>query len=107
MVDPTVLNNVKRYLAALPSAGIHARFAVLYGSFARGEADEWSDVDIIVIAPEFDKEYHHSIVESLWGTRASIDCRIEPIPCGEREWETDGSRPVLEMARREGVVIAA
>lgn len=37
----------------------------------------------------------------------SADNRIEPIPCGEREWETDQSRPILEIARREGIVITA
>jgi len=32
--------------------------------------------------------------------------RIEPIPCGEREWETEQGRPVLEIARREAIIIA-
>jgi len=33
------------------------------------------------------------------------DSRIEPIACGEREWDADTSRPILEIARREGMVI--
>ncbi len=37
---------------------------------------------------------------------ASADNRIEPIPCGQREWEMDQGRPILEIARREGVIIA-
>jgi len=44
-------------------------------------------------------------VEKLWLATASADNRIEPIPCGEQEWETDGARPILEIARREGVII--
>ncbi|MHC4676218.1 MAG: nucleotidyltransferase domain-containing protein, partial [Planctomycetota bacterium] len=79
--------------------------AVLFGSFARGKADEWSDIDIIVIAPEFDEECDRSLVEDLWGARGSVDVRLEPIPCGEKEWETDDSRPLLTVARREGVVV--
>jgi hypothetical protein len=39
--------------------------------------------------------------------RAHTDSRIEPIACGEREWESNASRPILEIARREGIVIAA
>jgi hypothetical protein len=35
------------------------------------------------------------------------DDRIEPIPCGEREWESGDGRPILEIVRREGVVIEA
>jgi hypothetical protein len=38
MVDEAVLSAVRRYLAALPSVGIHPRRAVLFGSFARGGA---------------------------------------------------------------------
>ncbi len=106
MVEETVIGKVKQYLRSLPSFGIHANSAVLFGSFALGCADEYSDIDLIVIAPEFDGAREISLIKALW--RATVaDNRIEPIPCGEREWETDGSRPILEIARREGIVITA
>jgi len=97
---------VKRYLVGLAALGIHARKAVLFGSFARGQAGEYSDIDLVVIAPEFDGSREISLVKKLWQATVS-DSRIEPIPCGEREWETDQGRPVLEIARREGIIIAA
>ncbi len=105
MVESTVLDSIRRYIAALSEAGIHASRAVLFGSFATGRADAWSDIDLIVIAREFDGTKKLGLVEKLWQTRALADSRIEPIPCGEKEWETDESRPILEIARREGVVI--
>ena len=106
MVDSEIVAAVRRYLAALPDYGIHASRAVLFGSFVEGKADEWSDIDLIVIAPEFDAPHDIVLLEQLW--RATVtDNRIEPIPCGEREWETDGGRPILETARRKGVIIAA
>jgi predicted nucleotidyltransferase len=94
-------------MQAAREAGIHIRRAVLLGSHAHGTADEWSDIDIVVIAPELEGPADRRLVSTLWQLRASTDSRIEPIPCGEREWETDDSRPILEIARREGVVIAA
>ena len=106
MVDSGIVTVVRRYLAALPDYGIHARRAILFGSFVNGKTDEWSDIDLIVIAPEFDLPYEMALVKQLW--RATVtDNRIEPIPCGEHEWETDGGRPIIEIARREGVIIAA
>jgi len=107
MVDQAIVEVVKKYLDSLPAVGIHARRAVLFGSFARGNADEWSDIDLIVIAPEFEGICERSLVEQLWIVRAKVDDRIEPIPCGEREWESDGSRPILTIARSEGISIAA
>ncbi len=106
MVEDEVIESVKRYLASLPALGIHARRAVLFGSYVQGQADEYSDIDLIVIAPEFDGSREISLIKAFWHATAS-DNRIEPIPCGEQEWETDQGRPILEIARRESVIIAA
>ena len=106
MVEDAVIESIKRYLAALPALGIHARQAVLFGSYVQGQADEYSDIDLVVIAPEFDGSREISLIKALWQATVS-DNRIEPIPCGEREWETDQCRPILEIVRRECVIIAA
>jgi len=106
MVDQTIVASVQRYLAALPASGIHASRGVLFGSFARGEGTAESDIDLVVIAPEFDDGRDASLVKALW--RATVaDDRIEPIPCGEKEWESGDGWPILEIARREGGVIKA
>ena len=77
---------------------------VLFGSYAQDCASEYSDIDLVVIAPEFDGSRELSLIKNLWQATVA-DNRIEPIPCGEREWEIDQSRPIIEIARREGVVI--
>lgn len=105
MVESSIVNSVRRYLAALQSVGIHSRQAILFGSFANGRADKWSDIDLVVIAPEFDAPRDFELINKLWSATIGTDTRIEPIPCGEKEWETDQSRPILEIARREGTVI--
>ena len=105
MVDSSIIDSVRRYLVGLPRFGIHASRAVLFGSSVRGGATPESDIDLVVIAPEFDGPREIEQVEGLW--RATVaDDRIEPIPCGEREWEMEGGRPILDIARRDGVVIA-
>ncbi len=105
MVEGSIIAAIGRYVKTLGSFGIHTRRLVLFGSFARGDADEFSDIDLIVIAPEFDGLRERTLVEKLWEATISADNRIEPIPCGEREWERDQGRPIIEIARREGVVI--
>lgn len=105
MVDSAIADIVRRYISALSEIGIQAKRAVVYGSFARGESNRYSDIDLIVIAPEFDRPFSRDLVEELWKARLKADIRIEPIPCGEREWETEGGRPILDIARREGFII--
>ena len=105
MVSQPIDLVVRQYLQAAAQAGIHARRAVLFGSHVKGTADEWSDIDLVVIAPELEPPADRRLVDKLWELRATTDSRVEPIPCGEQEWEADRSRPILEIARREGVLV--
>ena len=105
MVEAKITGSIREYLRMLSVMGIHAQRAVLYGSFVRGQNHSDSDIDLIVIAPEFDGNKSLENVKKLWRA-TTVDYRIEPIPCGEKEWETDQKRPILEIARQEGVVIS-
>ena len=107
MADAAVIDAVRNYLVAVRKSGIHVRRAVLFGSCARGEAGEDSDIDIVVIAPEFDRPRASSKIDLLWELRAWTDSRIEPVAVGEREWEEDTGTPIIEVARREGEHIVA
>ena len=108
MVDESIEQSVKRYLHAVRQTGIHATRAVLYGSRARGTAGADSDIDLIVIAAEFDRAPDRALVERLWQLRARTDYRIDPVPCGEAEWAAPiTARTLIEIAHREGIEIAA
>jgi hypothetical protein len=108
MVEQSIQESVKRYLQAVRQSGIHATRAILYGSQARGTAGADSDIDLVVIAPEFDSPVDRAMVERLWQLRARTDHRIEPIPCGEAEWAAPlTARVIIEVAHREGIEIAA
>jgi uncharacterized protein len=45
---------IRRYVAALEARGIPVERVILFGSYAAGHAQEWSDIDIAVISPRFD-----------------------------------------------------
>ena len=102
MADGSVIDVVRDYLAAVRQAGIHARKAVVFGSHARGLADQDSDIDLLVIAPEFDGKRDRSLTRLLWRLRARTDSRIEPLGVGVRQWEEDDASPVIAVARQEG-----
>ena len=105
MVEPAIVSVVQGYLAAVSARGLAVRQAILFGSHARGDAHPDSDVDILVIAPEFDEPYDKSRVDLLWELRAQTDSRIEPIAVGERQWREDDAGVLIETARREGQAI--
>ena len=105
MADDDVLNVIQRYLCTLRAHGVDARQAILFGSFARGTATFWSDIDLVVISPEYDRGISRADVDLLWRLAAKTDSRIEPVASGERQWIEDQSSALLEIARREGRAI--
>ncbi len=105
MVRNEIIEVLRRYFVALESVGIQVGFGVLFGSHARGESTGSSDIDVIVVSSVFDNDRGYEPVDRLWITKAAIDHRIEPVPCGLKEWESDDSRAIVEIARREGMRI--
>lgn len=100
-----VIALVKEYLHQLRQQGIPVQYGVLFGSWAKAQPHEWSDIDLLVVSSRFDEERRREDVNLLWRTAAHTDNRIEPIPVGKLQYEDDDSSPIIEMARREGVVV--
>ncbi len=105
MVDPAIVNGVRNYLNNLKLNGIAVSFGVVFGSQASGRTDKWSDIDLIVVSPQFDQEIKRENINLLWRVAARTDSRIEPIPCGQRQWQEDTSNAVIEIARNAGTAI--
>ena len=106
MVDQYVLKSVRNYLKTVQTEGIAVRFGIIFGSHATGRSDRWSDIDVLVVSPRFDTPRNRRDIDLLWRLAANSDSRIEPIPCGERQWEEDSSSAIVEIARREGETIS-
>ena len=82
MVDPTILETIRRYFAILADNGIPVVKGNLFGSFARGEQTEDSDIDLLVISPLFDHAKESVMLDTLWRARRHADIRIEPFAVG-------------------------
>jgi predicted nucleotidyltransferase len=57
---------------------------ILFGSYAKGKADEHSDIDIAVVFDDYDNHVQRQ-VELLKLTR-HVDSRIEPHPFREKDF---------------------
>ncbi len=52
---PSIKNIVKIYVKVLESEGIHVEKVILFGSRARGEAREDSDIDLVIISSDLNR----------------------------------------------------
>jgi len=102
MVTEPVTGIIRRYLQQLTKIGVGVAYGVVFGSQVRGNTNDWSDIDLVVVSNRFDEPYSREDVQQLWRVAAKVDSRIEPIAAGEKEFEENDSRAILEIARREG-----
>ena len=100
---PTITQIRESFAPIVAKAG--ARKAVVFGSYARGNADRYSDLDIIIIHDTdkgfFDRASDFSDIHAAW-TR-SLDMLIYT-PDELREMLAQ-RRPFIEMALEDGVII--
>ena len=107
MADPSIINIVHEYLKNLTTQGMSPSMGIVFGSQSTGHTNQWSDIDLLVISPEFDGLFSRDLINRLWRVAAHTDTRIEPVPCGEHQWKVDHATPIIEIARREGIQVMA
>ncbi|OHB60267.1 MAG: hypothetical protein A2167_02220 [Planctomycetes bacterium RBG_13_46_10] len=105
MAEEAIIISVRKYLNYLKENGFNISFGILYGSQATGKATEFSDIDLIVVSPDFDEKIECKILDKLWQLAGRTDYRIEPIPCGLERWEKDDYTPIIDIARNEGTIV--
>lgn len=73
---------------------------VLYGSYAKGNEREDSDIDVAIIVNSIDQDFF-SYAPLLWKLRRDIDDRIEPVLIEKNKDESGFLKEIM----RTGLVI--
>ena len=99
-----ILKEIKRYLEEKYGDGI--RKVILYGSYARGEATEDSDVDVmVVVSDDLDPKEVRRSLEPLIGEFYVKDLEIVTVfPVRESDFEHKQSDFLINV-RREGITV--
>ena len=96
-------NLIKKYHAILKEAGIPVQKMILFGSYAKGIAKPWSDVDVCVVSSVFGKNLYDEMVQ-LKHLTGSVEDMIEPHPYNEKDL-ADPWDPLAAEIRKYGKVI--
>ncbi|HHY99403.1 MAG TPA: nucleotidyltransferase domain-containing protein [Firmicutes bacterium] len=76
---------IKRFSKALRKQGLEVDRIILFGSQARGDAREDSDIDLLVVSPDFANMPLHRRYEILGKAMAAVRQPIEPLACTPAE----------------------
>ena len=87
--------------------GLRLRQVVLYGSYARGEDDEESDVDLLIVADEARGEGRDRIIELMSDLCLRIGTLIVPAMVETKHWGwlVEQEAPIAINIQREGRVL--
>jgi predicted nucleotidyltransferase len=109
MANRETLDTLRLYLKRLLDSGMPVAGLVLYGSHARGDAQSQSDIDVLVLLN--DDALTNDGMFDLWlrieHLSNQVDTRIETWPVTVSRFENDEVSPLIIIARREGIRIAA
>lgn len=72
-------NIIRNFRQLLEREGIPVEKMILFGSYAKGQAKPWSDLDVAVISEHFGKDSHRELVRLLH-LSGEIEPMIEPHP---------------------------
>ena len=71
----------------------------LYGSYSKGYANPWSDIDVAVIVPTYGDQ-KLEISKNLWRDVDKVSLLIEPVLMAEDRWS-----PLYDDVMRTGIAV--
>ncbi len=76
---------------------------VLFGSSARGEATEGSDIDVLVVVPVLDARVEDLIGDLAWEVGLNAGVVLAVVPVAQDELKVLSQSPFFQAVQREGI----
>jgi uncharacterized protein len=101
-IESIVLKNVHLFLDKLRRAGFHISKVYIFGSYAKGKVDKWSDIDVAIVSPQISNDRFEERIR-LTELAVSVDDRLEPLPFNLDSFSDDD--PFVRQIKKEGLAI--
>ncbi len=102
-IPAKIQNEIKDYIDTLKKANLIIKEVYLYGSYAKGNQTQWSDIDLCVISPSFTNIY--DATQYLWQKRKKDEgLTIEPVGFDPETFENSYS-PLVGEIKNTGVKV--
>ena len=100
-IPDQILEVLRKYIHTLEEKHIHVQRAILFGSYADGRANEWSDIDIALVSDAFvgDRFDDRGKIRKI---TLSVSSDLSPLPFRPEDFIADNPfvREILERGIR-------
>ena len=79
---------IHQFVFELKRIGINVEKAILFGSYAKGTYNEWSDIDLAVVSSDF-KGIRIIDKENMVSAISAVDYDISPLPYRPEDFTED------------------
>lgn len=104
MATKEVIDLLKKYIFLLNSEGISVSKAFLFGSYSNNDANEASDIDVMIVSDKYD-ENDDLAVGKIWNLTRKINTKIEPFLIGAKKFKNDSTSPLINLIKTKGIEI--
>ena len=78
---------------------------ILFGSQARGEASDESDIDVLVVLPDLEKSTLDRVLEIAWEVGFEAGKVLSVIPATHKEMDILSATPFFKKVHEEGIPV--
>ena len=93
---------IDQYIRELEANDIHIGKAILFGSYARGNADDWSDIDIALVSEAFegDRLEDRNKIRKI---TLSVSSDLSPLPFRPEDFSPEN--PFVKEIIEKGITL--
>ncbi|OGP68867.1 MAG: nucleotidyltransferase [Deltaproteobacteria bacterium RBG_16_44_11] len=106
MDKTAALDIIARFRKAIEARGINVNKLILYGSYARGDYHEGSDIDLILISDDFTNHDYWSRIDLMSEAIYDVFAPIEVSGFTSEEWDKQNS-PLHNFAKHGEIIYSA
>jgi predicted nucleotidyltransferase len=103
-MDKIIDTTLAKYLSLIKERFADIEKAYIFGSYAKGNPTEESDIDIALIFSNLDDKERFDIQVQLMLLAARIDSRIEPHPISHEDF--DSGNPLMVEIKKTGIEVS-
>jgi len=98
-----VISLIKRFTKEIAEI-VHTDRVFLFGSYAKDNPDEYSDIDIAIISQDIDDGNYFELKKKIFKKAIEVNSYIEPLCFSKEEFDNDWL-PIIPEIKRRGIEI--